>query len=48
MDICGQFEKRVSITGRDNGATGAEMTEYLLEWVEKEELKKTWESYIQK
>jgi len=31
LDICGQFEKRLVITGRPGGATAREITDYLLE-----------------
>jgi len=48
LDICGQFEKKLVITGRDNGATGEEFTQYLLGWVERPDLEKKWESYIHK
>jgi len=45
LEICGQFEKKLVMTGRDNGATGAEMTEYLLGWVNNADLKDTWKKY---
>lgn len=48
LDICGQFEKKLVITGRDNGATGEEFTQYLLGWVERADLEKKWESYVLK
>lgn len=38
LDICGQFEKKVVITGRDTGATGAEFTEYLMNTLSDTEL----------
>ncbi|HOO76859.1 MAG TPA: isocitrate/isopropylmalate family dehydrogenase [bacterium] len=31
LDICGQYEKKLEITGRPGGATAARMTDYLLE-----------------
>ena len=45
LDVCGQFEKKLVITGRDTGATGEEFTKYLLEWVENPELRKKWKEY---
>ncbi len=44
LDVCGQFEKKKEITGRDTGATGEEYTEYLLSWVDNPELKSRWET----
>jgi len=48
LEICGQFEKKISVTGRDTGATGKELTEYLLEWVKDPALKNKWENYAKK
>lgn len=31
LDICGQFEKKVVLTGRSDGATGAQFADYVLE-----------------
>ena len=30
LDICGQYEKKIVLTGRNNGATGAEYAEYIM------------------
>jgi len=46
LEICGQFEKKISITGRDNGATGEEYTKYLLSWIENGQLKTRWKEEI--
>lgn len=35
LDICTITEKKVAITGRDNGATSAEFADYLMETIEK-------------
>ena len=43
LDVCGQFEKRMTITGRDTGVTGEEYTDYLLSWVDNPELKSRFE-----
>ncbi len=45
LDICGQFEKRLVITGRDTGATGREFADYLLETVRDRTLRERWEAY---
>jgi isocitrate dehydrogenase (NAD+) len=31
LDICGQFEKKVLLTGRSSGATGAQFADYVME-----------------
>lgn len=46
LEVCGQFEKKLVITGRDNGATGEEYTEYVLGWVDNPELKNRWETEV--
>ena len=43
LDVCGQFERKIAITGRDGGATGEAFSNYLLEWLDNPELKKRWE-----
>ncbi len=45
MDICGQFEKKILITGRQNGATGAEFADYVMETLKRSDLKEYWESF---
>jgi isocitrate dehydrogenase (NAD+) len=45
LDICGQFEKRISITGRSNGATNREITDYLLETLAAPRLEERWRNY---
>jgi isocitrate dehydrogenase (NAD+) len=42
LEVCGQFEKRLVITGRDTGATGEAFTDYLLEWAENPGLEAKW------
>ncbi len=46
LDICGQYEKKLVVTGRPNGATGAQFADYLLETVERPDLETRWESYV--
>ena len=45
LDICGQYEKKLVLTGRDTGATGAELAEYLMETIQDPDLKEKWEGY---
>ena len=45
LDICGQYEKKLDITGRDTGCTGAEYANYLMETLQDPGLKDKWESY---
>lgn len=45
LDICGQYEKKLVITGRDTGCTGAEMADYIMETLENPELEERWKSY---
>jgi len=45
LDICGQLEKKLSITGRPGGATGKELSDYIMNTLEDPELEKRWQSY---
>jgi isocitrate dehydrogenase (NAD+) len=45
LDICGQYEKKLVLTGRDTGATGAEYAEYLMETLSSEDLIEVYNSY---
>jgi isocitrate dehydrogenase (NAD+) len=46
LEMCGQFEKKLVITGRDTGATGEEYTKYLISWVDDPKLKQKWEAEV--
>ncbi len=46
LDICGQYEKKLVLTGRDTGATGAELSDYIMETLHDPNLKEKWEGYI--
>jgi isocitrate dehydrogenase (NAD+) len=46
LDICGQYEKKMTITGRANGASGAAYTDYVMDWVKNPKLKTAWEGYV--
>lgn len=45
LDICGQLEKKLSITGRPGGATGKELSDYIMDTLKDPELEKRWQSY---
>ncbi|MBN2356945.1 isocitrate/isopropylmalate dehydrogenase family protein [candidate division KSB1 bacterium] len=45
LDICSQYEKKWVITGRDNGATGRQFCDYLLETMKDPDLEKRWKSF---
>ena len=42
LDICGQYEKKLVITGRPGGATGREFADYLVETLNSPNLEKKW------
>ncbi|MEA4978051.1 MAG: isocitrate/isopropylmalate family dehydrogenase [Methanomassiliicoccaceae archaeon] len=46
LDICCQFEKKLVMTGRGTGATGDEFAEYIMETVQRPDLKKIWQAYV--
>ncbi len=46
LDICGTYEKKCVLTGRDTGCTGAEYAEYLMETMQDPNLKGKWEGYV--
>lgn len=46
LDLCGQFEKKMVITGRETGVTGEEYTNYILSWVDHPDLGSRWESEV--
>ncbi len=46
LDICGQYEKKLVVTGRPTGATGAAFADYLMETLQAPNLKERWESYL--
>jgi isocitrate dehydrogenase (NAD+) len=45
LDICGQYEKKLLITGRPNGATAKDFTDYVMSWLNSAKLESTWKSY---
>jgi isocitrate dehydrogenase (NAD+) len=46
LDVCGQYEKRLVVTGRPTGATGAAFAEYLMETVQDPKLQQRWEGFV--
>jgi len=46
LDVCGQYEKKLVITGRDTGATGSGFTNYLMETLTNPELEQKWSSLV--
>ena len=45
LDICGQHEKKITITGRSDGATGAEFADYVMKTIKDPNLESKWQSY---
>ncbi len=46
LDICVQYEKKVRITGRENGVTGEEFTRYVMETISDRLLESRWNSFV--
>lgn len=46
LDICGQFEKKIEMTGRDSGATSAEYAEYIMNTLSDDQLEKKWNGFV--
>ena len=47
IDICGQYERKIVMTGRDTGATSAEFGQYLMDTVADPTLDERWQSYVE-
>jgi len=45
LDITGQFEKKLVMTGREEGASRKEFCDYILETIDDPELEQKWKSY---
>jgi isocitrate dehydrogenase (NAD+) len=45
LDICGQFEKKLTITGRSDGATGKEYADYVMATLQDPNLTAKWKRY---
>ncbi len=48
LDICGQYEKRIVMTGRPNGATSKEYGDYILSTVEDPNINVRWDEFVNK
>ena len=48
LDVCVQFEKKLVMTGRDTGATGDEFAQYVMDTMQRPDLEKVWQGYIDK
>ena len=46
IEICGQYEKKIATTGRDTGATGREVGEYIVSTVRDSSLESRWNEYV--
>ncbi len=46
LDICTQFEKKLVMTGRNTGATGDEFADYIMETMQRPDLEKVWQGYV--
>jgi isocitrate dehydrogenase (NAD+) len=45
LDICSLYEKRLVVTGRSNGASGAAFADYVMETVQDPTLEQRWHAY---
>jgi isocitrate dehydrogenase (NAD+) len=48
LDVCGSFEKKLVITGRDTGATSDAFVAYLMETLDDPKLEERWKGYQKK
>jgi len=48
LDVCGLYEKKLIITGRPNGATGEEFTNYIIKTTQNPKLGDKWQGYQRK
>jgi len=48
LDVCVQFERKLVMTGRSTGATGDEFAQYVMDTVQRSDLEKVWNGYIEK
>ena len=45
LDVCGQYERKVVMTGRSSGATGKEFGDYLMATIQEPDLEDRWARY---
>lgn len=48
LDLCGQFEKKMTITGRETGCTTEEYGNYLMETIQQPDIEARWKRYAEK
>lgn len=46
LEICGQYERKLKLTGRDTGATNDEYTDYILETIQDPQLAQKYQKYL--
>ena len=46
LEVCGQYERRIQVTGRDTGVTAEEFGQYILETVRDPDLEQRWNAYV--
>ncbi len=46
LDICGQYEKKVVMTGRKDGGTADELGDYILETIDDPKIEERWKGYV--
>ena len=46
LDVCGQYERKIAITGRDTGCTGEEFGNYVMETIVDPKLEARWDDYV--
>ena len=46
LEICGQYEREITVTGRDTGATGEEFGDYVATTVGAADLEQRWNQYV--
>lgn len=47
LEICGTYEKRLVLTGRETGATGAEYAQYLMDTLSRDDLEKIYRDFAE-
>lgn len=47
LDVCCQFEKKLVMTGRSNGATGDEFAQYVMDTMQRSDLESVWNGYVE-
>jgi isocitrate dehydrogenase (NAD+) len=48
LDVCVQFERKLVMTGRDTGATGDEFARYIMDTIQRPDLEKIWNEFVEK